>query len=415
MAEIGESFELTTHLGTGGFGETWLARVIDLELKEEWGEEVAIKIPRDKNKERALKKEIRLNGSLQLQLTLEESRNIVEYLDFETYKGKTVMVMKYVKGGNLRNKMGTIRYRKKMSLEEAIIVAKGVLNGLSVIHKKKILHRDIKPENILIDENIPKIADFGVGRMLKTGEFASTVTGTIFYMPPESLLCPKEKEDALVKGASFNSDIWSFGIMFYEMLCGKYPFGITEDLPLGNLINLILYPKNKLEFPDDANIPLGLQAIVSKSLERDPKSRYQTADDMLKDIDKFCKEEATEKENRIVESILNSLKDSEISEENLCQILNRFPNSTLIYLRLGEYYNKLGKYDKAIETLSTCLKNNPGDSKILLCVAMSFYKKRNFDLAVDALQKSIEVGLEPTLDVYAKSFLRTCQNLKNMS
>jgi serine/threonine protein kinase len=81
MAEIGESFELTTHLGTGGFGETWLARVIDLELKEEWGEEVAIKIPRDKNKERALKKEIRLNGSLQLQLTLEESRNIVEYLE----------------------------------------------------------------------------------------------------------------------------------------------------------------------------------------------------------------------------------------------------------------------------------------------------------------------------------------------
>jgi molecular chaperone DnaK len=280
-----EPFELTTHLGTGCFGQTWLVRVIDPDLREEWGEEVAIKIPYDKYKEKALKKEIRLNGSLQLQLTLEESRNIVEYLDFETYKGKTVMVMKYVKGGNLRNKMGTIRYRKKMSLEEAIIVAKGVLNGLSVIHKKKILHRDIKPENILIDENIPKIADFGVGRMLKTGEFASTVTGTIFYMPPESLLCPKEKEDALVKGASFNSDIWSFGIMFYEMLCGKYPFGITEQIPLSELIKRITNPEIKLEFP--ANIPIALQNIISKSLERDPKFRYQTADDMLRDIEHF--------------------------------------------------------------------------------------------------------------------------------
>jgi len=408
MAEIGESFELTTHLGTGGFGETWLARVIDLELKEEWGEEVAVKIPRDKNKERALKKEIRLNGSLQLQLTLEESRNIVEYLDFETYKGKTVMVMKYVKGGNLRNKMGTIRYRKKMSLKEAIIVAKGVLNGLSVIHKKKILHRDIKPENILIDENIPKIADFGVGRMLKTGEFASTVTGTIFYMPPESLLCQKEKEDALVKGASFNSDIWSFGIMFYEMLCGKYPFGITEDLPLGNLINLILYPKNKLEFPDDANISLGLQAIVSKSLERDPKSRYQTADDMLKDIDKFCKEEATEKENRIVKSILDSLEDNEITDEKLCEILNRFPNSTLIYLRLGEYYNKVKNYDKAIEIFDSGIQKDPENAMILWGLAMASYGKRNFKLAVETFNKSFQAGLEPPYDAYARSFLKLC-------
>ena len=193
MVETGETFELKVHLGTGGFAQTWLAHVIDPDFKEEWGEEVAIKIQLDKNKEKALKKEIKLSGSLQLQLTLEESKNIVEYFDFETFNGKTVMVMKYVKGGNLRNKMGTIRNRQKMNVNDAVIVAKGVLNGLSVIHKKKILHRDIKPQNILIDEGTPKIADFGIGRMLKTGEFASSSTGTLFYMSPESLLYKQYK------------------------------------------------------------------------------------------------------------------------------------------------------------------------------------------------------------------------------
>ena len=90
-----ESFEPINHLGTGGFAQTWLAKITDPELIEEWGVDiVAIKIPLSKQKERVLRKELELTGSLRLQLDEDEARNIVEYLGFEVFDGKLVMVMK---------------------------------------------------------------------------------------------------------------------------------------------------------------------------------------------------------------------------------------------------------------------------------------------------------------------------------
>src|SRR3989304_3265029 len=102
---------------------------------------------------------IKKNIELRIQLTEEESENIVGYLGFEKFEGTLVMVMKYIKGGNLRKIIGGIGDRRRMQVNRAVRIARGVLKGLSIIHSKHIIHRDIKPENILMDGEVPKIAD----------------------------------------------------------------------------------------------------------------------------------------------------------------------------------------------------------------------------------------------------------------
>lgn len=283
MVQKKEPFELIEHLGTGGFAQTWRARVIDPDLLEEWGEtEVAIKIPLTKQKERALRKDIEHAGTLHMQLTKVESKNLVKYLGFEIFEGKLVMVMEYVKGGNLRSIIGRPGRWKRIEVKRAVTIAEGILNGLSVMHKKHIVHRDIKPENILMDGETPKIADMGIARMLRTNELASSGAGTLFYMSPESLYYEEPR-------VSFNTDIWSLGITLYEMLYGQFSFGIDVEMPAGKVMSLIKDESVRLVFPDDVTIPSQLQNIISKSLAKDRNSRYKTADEMLKDIRKFLK------------------------------------------------------------------------------------------------------------------------------
>jgi serine/threonine-protein kinase len=109
------------------------------------------------------------------------------------------MAMEYVHHGSLRKKLGPLGSQKRLDISEAVEITEGILSGVAVIHQEHIIHRDIKPENILMDERTPKVADFGISRMLESNELASTTTGTLYYMSPEIL------GDA---GADFRSAIY---------------------------------------------------------------------------------------------------------------------------------------------------------------------------------------------------------------
>jgi serine/threonine protein kinase len=269
MRKNTDSFELIDLLGTGAFAHTWRVRVIEPSLLDAWGqEEVAIKIPLSKQKQIDLQNDIDLNASLHRQLTELEARNIVRYLGTWVYDGKLVMVMKYIRDGSLRNMMGSIYHRERLDFDKVLPIAKGILTGLSMIHKQRIIHRDIKPENILMDGLTPKIADFGIGRIIKTNEMASG-KGTLYYMSPELL----EDEGR----ATFNADIWSVGITIYEMLCARFPFGIDEKAPPPKVLKLILDEELKPVFPRDVSIPPGFKQIILKMLDKNPHSRYKTA------------------------------------------------------------------------------------------------------------------------------------------
>lgn len=401
-----EPFELLELLGTGAFAQTWRAQVIDAELREELKrEEVAIKIPLDKKKERVLRRELVLTGSLHMRLTEIESRNIVKYLGFEVFEGKIVMIMEYISGGNLRDFMKRWEERK---LTEIIEIAVGILEGLSVIHKRHIIHRDIKPENILMEGMTPKIGDLGISRMLETNELASTRAGTLYYMAPELLCKPAQ--------AYFNADLWSFGVILYELICGQLPFGITFGTPLGDVADLIRDEKVKLIFPSKANIPSFLQEINSKLLERNPEKRFKTPDEVIKEIRKYfpSQDEEVEKEIALVQNILSEPSKVSVIEKKLNEIVSKFPSSSRSYLYLGEFYNKVSQFKKAINIFNKGLEKFPANPLLLWGLAIAYLHEGDNSLAIDTLEKAIKVGLEQRLERQARILLDKLRaDLKN--
>ena len=398
-----EIFDLKTLLGTGGFAQTWKAKVLDQELIEEWGtSEVAVKIPLSSDKERLLKrKELILIASLQLQLSEEESRNIVKYLSFEICEGKTVMVMEFVKDGSLRDLLGGKIWKwKKLEIDTTLKIISGVLKGLSVIHNKNIVHRDIKPENILMDNGIPKIADLGIGRILTSNDMASTTVGTLYYMSPEILM--------IEQGASYNTDIWSLGITMYEMIYGQFPFGISQLTPQGQVLQRITDDTHEIEFPTDVNIPHEIKKIIKKSLVRDPKKRYLKSEDMLEDINNFLnvnKKVPDEEINQLKASLAGSSSMSEV-EKNIKNLLKKFPEDYRLYLHYGQYYNRIGNCDKAIKMFKKGIEISPEEPILHWDIAFVYLKSDNNKKAIDSILKAIDLGLPQSLEKKAKSLLR---------
>ncbi len=398
-------FKLIKLLGTGGFAQTWLAKVTDPELEEEWNfSEVAVKIPNTKSKAKVLKKELILNGSLHLSLTGMESANIVKYLGFEIFEGKPVMVMELVRGGSLRDKIGKVGKQKKIDISEAISILRGVLNGLKIIHKKHIIHRDIKPENILLDGRTPKIADLGIGRMISPDEMASTAVGTLFYMPPELLLG---------KPATFNVDIWSLGVTLYEMVTGEFPFGINIRMPPGKIMVLITDPKIKPVFPQGIKVPDNIKKIIYKSMEKDPLKRYKTADQIFDELnnskEKNKDTEIPDKELKDIIELLHQPLKSSKGKTEIERLLKKFPDSTELTLEAGEFFNRIGETESALAIFQKGIEFDPQNAMFYWNLANIFQKKGDFKKSVKLLKKCLDLGLDKNLERYAKILMKNIQ------
>jgi len=194
----------------------------------------------------------------------------------ETNDGQTFIAMACYDGESLKAKIE----RGPLKLEETLDIASQVAQGLAKAHGQGIIHRDIKPANILVtNDGLAKIVDFGLaklaGRKLtKTGK----TLGTAQYMSPEQ---------ALGKEVDQRADIWSLGIVLYEMLTGKHAFpGEYEQATLYSILNEEPEPVTALR----SGVPMELERIVKKTLAKNPAERYQHADEMLADISRLRKE-----------------------------------------------------------------------------------------------------------------------------
>lgn len=305
--------------------------------------------------------------------------------------------------------MGNIGYWKRIETKRAVSIAEKILEGLSVIHEKRIVHRDIKPENILIENDIPKIADLGIGRMLRADEMASTTVGTLFYMSPEMLY----RET----GTGFNTDIWSFGIMLYEMLCGQFPFGITDKTPPGKVMDLIMDERVPVLFPEDAGIPLHLQEVLKKALCKDPKNRYQTINEFLEELRnpgsecdgiEYSKEIAKEIDE--IKALMQDPVKLGTAEVRLKELVKKYPDCSRIYLVFGEFYNMCGNHDRAIEMFRNGIAKDGGNSLLHWGLAIANHKKGNTKTAAASLRKALELGLEKSMERYARLLLKTLES-----
>ncbi len=262
---LGGRYEILEEIGKGGMAYVYKARCIMLNRI------VAIKVLRDdlEGDEEFLN---RFNSEAQSAASLTHP-NIVGIFDVGTDNDKHYIVMEYVEGITLKN---YIAQNVNLQYEEALDIAYQIADALGAAHDKNIVHRDIKPHNILITEDKKiKVTDFGIART-GTGNTLSSnddILGSVHYISPEQ---------ARGEAVDTRSDLYSLGIVMYEMITGRVPF--DSDTPVAVAMMQIDGTAERVSAVDP-DMPETVEQIIFKAISKDPDLRYQNADDIKADID----------------------------------------------------------------------------------------------------------------------------------
>jgi len=199
-----------------------------------------------------------------------EHPNIVQVYDFAEHEGQPYLVMKYIEGETLKARL----QRGPLTKSEVIRTIHAIGEALSYAHKQGVLHRDVKPSNILIsEEGRVFLTDFGLARMAEAG--ASTLTGDMLMGTPQ-YISPEQARGE--KKLTERTDIYSFGIVLYEIVVGKVPF--SADTPFSIIHDHIYTP---LPLPREVNpkIPLAIQEVLLKALAKEPEDRYGSGEALV--------------------------------------------------------------------------------------------------------------------------------------
>lgn len=284
--EIGH-YKILKKIGAGGMGEVFLAE--DLRLKRKIALKILpVAISQNKNHLHRFEQEAFAASAL-------NHPNILTVHEFGNENGTNFIATEFVEGKTLRER---IIGGNHLSLSETLEIVLQIAAALVAAHEAGIIHRDIKPENIMIRaDGLVKVLDFGLAKLtLKKNEFISAenttqinttqgmIMGTAAYMSPEQ---------ARGKKNDTRSDIFSFGIVFYEMLTGRRAF--TGETTLESISSILKDEPQPIRqvFPD---IPPDIERIVNKTLRKDPEERYQTAKDLLIDL-KSAKQDLASQNN----------------------------------------------------------------------------------------------------------------------
>jgi serine/threonine-protein kinase len=266
-----DNYKIVEVIGEGGMGVVYKA--IDLKLERY----VAIKIlntskpPNPQFIER-FKREARNQAKL-------NHTNIIPVYGFTDTDNTLGIVMEFIEGETLED---IIRREGRLDLHFTLDVMRQVLRGIAFAHQKGFIHRDLKPSNIIMsNEGIAKIMDFGISKSInetKDITKAGTKIGTIFYMSPEQIRG---------KPPTTQSDLYSLGVTFYEMLSGKTPFDYPTEFEIMEAHIKKMPARLSTHLPD---IPPEIDRIISKALEKPMQKRYQTAEEFMEDVDAVFEE-----------------------------------------------------------------------------------------------------------------------------
>lgn len=277
--KISDRYEILKSIGEGGMANVFLANDIILDRK------VAVKVLRgDLSTD---EKFIRRFQREALSVSNLSHPNIVEVYDVGEEDGEYYIVMEYLSGKTLKQ---LLKKREALTLTEVIDIMSQVTDGISHAHEAYIIHRDIKPQNIMIEDNgLVKVTDFGIAMALNATQLTQTnsVMGSVHYLPPEQ---------ASGKSSTIKSDIYSMGILMYELLTGNVPFKGDNAVEIA-----LKHMKEKIPSIRKQNpaIPQAVENILLKATAKNPRNRYESARQMHEDL-LHCLEAEHENDKKIV-------------------------------------------------------------------------------------------------------------------
>ncbi|MFB0565873.1 MAG: protein kinase [Candidatus Aminicenantaceae bacterium] len=261
---LGGRYQIIEELGKGGMGRVYKAH--DTEINEK----IAIKLIKpeiavDKKAIERFRNELKFTRKIR-------HKNVCQMYDLGKHEGAHYITMEYVPGEDLKN---TIRRVGPVGAGKALSIARQVCEGLDEAHRLGVVHRDLKPQNIMVDrEGNARIMDFGIARSLKTKGItgAGVMVGTPEYMSPEQV---EGKE------VDLRSDIYSLGVVLYEMVTGSVPFEGDTPFTIG--------VKQRSEIPKDprelnSQVSSDLSRVILKCLEKDKDNRYQSAAEVCSEL-----------------------------------------------------------------------------------------------------------------------------------
>ena len=327
--KINDRYQIIKSIGEGGMANVYLAYDTILDRN------VAVKVLRgdlatDEKFVRRFQREALSASSL-------SHPNIVEVYDVGEDNGQYYIVMEYIEGCQLKQ---LLKKRGRLTLSEVIDIMLQITDGLSVAHDAYIIHRDIKPQNIMIlDSGLVKITDFGIAMAMNSTQLTQTnsVMGSVHYLPPEQ---------ANGNGSTLQSDIYSMGILMYELLTGELPYkgDNAVEIALKHLKEKI--PSVREKFPE---IPQSVENIIIKATAKNPKNRYADARSMNEDL-RTC------------------LDDSRVNEAKIVLPYPEFEDNN----KKKETKNKESKENIVKEVKTEDLTREKSDNKILITLSAIF-------------------------------------------
>jgi len=289
---INDRYQIIKTIGEGGMANVYLAQ--DLILNRQ----VAVKVLRgdladDEKFVRRFQREALSASKL-------VHPNIVEMYDVGEENGSYYIVMEYINGKTLKN---LVKRRGALTLPEVIDIMSQLLSAIMCAHDSYIIHRDIKPQNVLIlEDGRVKITDFGIAMALNSNELTQTnsVMGSVHYLPPEQ---------ANGSGSTIKSDIYSLGILMYELLTGKVPFKGENAVEIA--IKQMKEPiPSVCSFNPD--IPQSIENIILKACAKNPKNRYDSVNEMYSDLKKSLNEDVMNQSRIVYQYSENDLDETKV-------------------------------------------------------------------------------------------------------
>ena len=314
--------------------------------------------------------------------------NIVEMYDVGEDDGQYYIVMEYVDGKTLKQ---VLKARGHLSITEVMDIMLQLTDGMAHAHDSYIIHRDIKPQNIMILSNgVIKITDFGVATALNSTQLTQTnsVMGTVHYLPPEQ---------ANGKGSTIKSDIYSMGIMMYELLSGLVPY--KGDNAVEIALKHLKEPLPSIR-KIDSSIPQSIENVIIKATAKNPKNRYTDAREMHEDIKTALDDSRRNEPRYIYPHPENDLEETKVLDEEIAKIKKKEEIKSAKEEEVIETVNKKRKKSQ-VKTLTVLLSIFTA-LVLVVTVGLSYYFKKS------------EVKNETIPDVTNKSLVEASNALTDL-